>query len=327
MRADRLLSVLMFLQNRGRTTTDRLAEELEVSRRTIIRDLYALRVAGFPVYTERGPHGGVYLHEDFRMRLTDLTQGELAALFTFSVPAPLADLGMGGTAKGALLKLAAALPQARQDVERDVRSRLYLDPNPWHASREAIPTLSTLRQAVWEDRWVRATLLRVRQIPIEHEIAPYGLVAKGRAWYVVWRRRDGELRVDLASDVIEAELMSQTFDRPPGFHLGEFWTAWAAAYEANRWFFPVTVRATEEVLPELERALGRHIRRTADAERGSSVIDVEMAFDGFGHARAALLAHGGAVEVIEPDALRLSIADFAQRIVEVYEPRLSVASR
>jgi len=320
MRADRLLSLLMFLQNRGRTTTNRLAEELEVSRRTIVRDLYALRVAGFPVYTERGPHGGVYLHEDFRVRLTDLTQGELAALFTFSVPAPLADLGMGETAKGALLKLAAALPQARQDVERDVRSRLYLDPNPWHASREAVPTLSILRQAVWEDRWLRATLLRVRQIPIEHEIAPYGLVAKERVWYVVWRRRDGELRVDRASDVVEAELLEDTFDRPPGFDLGEFWTTWATEYEENRWFFTVTVRVMTEALAELAGALGRYIRRTADSEQGSTVIDVEMAFDGFEHARAALLAYGGAVEVIEPDALRLSIADFAQRIVETYEP-------
>jgi len=321
MRADRLLSLLMFLQNRGRTTTDRLAEELEVSRRTIVRDLYALRVAGFPVYTERGPHGGVYLHNDFRVRLTDLTQGELAALFTFSVPAPLADLGMGETAKGALLKLAAALPQARQDVQRDVRSRLYLDPNPWRASREAVPTLSILRQAVWEDCWLRATLLRVRQIPIEHEIAPYGLVAKGRVWYVVWRRRDGELRVDRASDVVEAELLEDTFDRPPGFDLGEFWTTWAATYEENRWFFPVTLRVMTEALPELERALGRHIRRAGDSEQGSSVIDVEMAFDHFEHARAALLAYGGAIEVIEPDALRLSIADFARRVVETYDKR------
>ena len=124
MRADRLLSLLMFLQNRGRTTADRLAEELEVSRRTVVRDLYALRVAGFPVYTERGPHGGVYLHEDFRMKLTDLTQDELSALFTLSVPAPLADLGVGGEAKAALMKWSAALPRGRRSVGLDVRRRL-----------------------------------------------------------------------------------------------------------------------------------------------------------------------------------------------------------
>ncbi len=318
MRADRLLSLLMFLQNRGRTTTDRLAEALEVSRRTIIRDLYALRVAGFPVYTERGPQGGVYLHEEFRVRLTDLTQGELAALFTFSVPAPLADLGMGETAKGALLKLAAALPQARQDVERDVRSRLYLDPDPWHASRTVLPTLSLLRQAVWENRWVHATVLRIGMIPIEHEIAPYGLVAKGQVWYVVWSKRGGELRVDLASDVIEAELIDDTFARPAGFDLEAFWASWAAEYEANRWFFPVTLCATPEALSELERAFGRQIQRRGKSKRTSRWLEVEMLFDNLEHARATLLSYGGAVEVLEPEALRLSIADFAQRVVETY---------
>jgi len=150
----------------------------------------------------------------------------------------------------------------------------------------------------------------VRQIPIEHEIAPYALVAKGRVWYVVWRRHDGDLRVDHASDVIEAELMDETFDRPPGFDLARFWTTGAAAYEAGRWLFRVTLRATAEVLPDLERDLGRHIRRAGNAEPGKMCIEVEMTFDHFEHARSALLAFGGAVEVIEPEALRLSIANF-----------------
>jgi len=319
MRADRLLSLLMLLQNRGRTKTDRLAEEIEVSRRTVIRDLYALRVAGFPVYTERGPYGGVYLHEDFRVKLTDLTQGELAALFTLGVPAPLADLGMGTEVKGALLKLAAAVPAGRQDVERDVRSRLYLDPNPWHASRETIPALSVLRQAVWEDRWVRATLLRMRQIPVKHEIAPYALVAKGRTWYVVWQRHDGALHVDRASNVIKAEMLEERFDRPPGFDLASYWKAWATAHEASQWFFSVSLVVSSEALPHLERDLGRRIQQTGEIERGSSRVAVRIEFDHFEHARATLLAYGGAVEVIEPDALRLSIADFAKRILETYE--------
>jgi len=321
MRADRLLSLLMFLQNRGRTTTDRLAEALEVSRRTVIRDLYALRVAGFPVYTERGPHGGVYLHEEFRMKLTDLTQDELSALLTFTVPAPLADLGMGAEAKGALLKLAASLPIARQSVERDVRSRLYLDPNPWHATHESVPSLTTLRQAVWEDRWVHARCLRVQQIPIEHEMAPFGLVAKGRAWYVVWQRRDGRLHVDRASDILEPRLLEETFVRPSGFDLEAFWTTWAADVESNRWFFPVTLRVSRDALPELERTLGRRIQRSGDVDSGSARIEVRMSFDRFEHARASLLACGNAVEVLAPDALRLSIADFARKIAQVYAER------
>jgi predicted DNA-binding transcriptional regulator YafY len=318
VRADRLLALLMFLQNRGRTTTDRLAEELEVSRRTVIRDLYALRVAGFPVYTERGPGGGVYLHQDFRMKLTDLTHDEVAALFALNVPAPLADLGMGAEAKGALLKLAAAQPAARRGVERDVRSRLYLDPDPWNASRVALPTLSALRRAVWEDRWARTTFLRAHLVPIEREIAPHGLVAKGTRWYVVWRGRDGELRVDRVAAALGAELLDEQFERPPGFDLQEFWTTWASAYEASRPFFRAVVRVRSDVLSQLEHDLGRHVERAGAAQPDSPHVEMEMTFDDFEQARALLLSCGGAVEVLDPPALRLSLVDYAEQITRRY---------
>jgi predicted DNA-binding transcriptional regulator YafY len=289
VRADRLLSMLMFLQNRGRTTTARLAEELEVSRRTVIRDLYALRVAGFPVYTERGPGGGVYLHEDFRMKLTDLTHDEVEALFTLSVPAPLTDLGMGAEAKGALLKLAAAQPMARRSVERDVRSRIYLDPDPWNASRVVLPTLSAFRRAVWEDRWVRVTFLRAHLVPIEREIAPHGLVAKGAGWYVVWGDRDGELRVDRVAAALRAEPLDERFERPPGFDLGEFWTAWAEGHEAGLPLFRVVVGVRSDVLSQLEHDLGRVIERTGAAQPDSFQAKVKMMSDDFEQARALLL--------------------------------------
>jgi len=322
MRADRLLSLLMFLQNRGRTTTDRLAEALEVSRRTVIRDLYALRVAGFPVYTERGPHGGVYLHEDFRMKLTDLTSGELEALFTMSVPAALSDLGMESEARGALLKLAASLPTARRTVERDVRSRIYLDPDPWRASRAAVPTLATLRQATWEDRWVAAVFLRVRMVRVEHEMAPYGLVAKGKSWYVVWAGRTGDIRVDSVAAVTDAVLLEEPFARPEGFELARFWTGWASSYEASRPVLEVRLRARPDVLPSLERDSRRPIEPLGSlgGDEPQSWLEAIVSFDNLEQARATLLACGGAVEVIEPDALRLSVEDHARQIVGIYRP-------
>ncbi len=317
MRADRLLSLLMFLQNRGRTTTERLAEALEVSRRTVIRDLYALRVAGFPVYTERGPHGGVYLHEDFRMKLTDLTTDELEALFTLSVPAALSDLGMEAEARGALLKLAASLPAARRNVERDVRSRIYLDPDPWRASRMAIPTLAVLRQAAWEDRRALATFLRARRVRIEREIAPYGLVAKGKSWYVVWAGEDGKVRVDNATSVTDAVLLDSTFTRPAEFDLPGFWTAWSASYEASRSVFEAYLRASPAVLPLLERDARRPIEPGRPSD-GSEWVEAIVAFDSFEQARGALLACGGAAEVIGPDALRLSVEDYGRQTFRVY---------
>ena len=321
MRADRLLSLLMFLQNRGRTTTDRLAEVLEVSRRTVIRDLYALRVAGFPVYTERGRHGGVYLHEDFRMRLTDLTSDELEALFTLSVPAALSDLGMEAEARGALLKLAASLPAARCSVERDVRSRIYLDPNPWRASRAVVPTLATLRQAVWEDRRVVVTFLRARLMRIEREIAPYGLVAKGKSWYVVWAGEGGKVRVDNVTAVTDAVLLDSTFARPAEFDLAGFWTAWSASHEANRPVFEVCLRVLPEVLPLLERDARRPIDLVQPSQQDAVSppwVEVIVAFGDFEKARGALLACGGAAEVIEPEALRLSVEDYARQTLRAY---------
>ena len=270
------------------------------------------------MYTERGPHGGVHLHEDYRVQLTDLNETELAALFALGVPAPLSDLGMGAGARGALLKLAAALPQARRGVDRNVRSRLYLDPNPWHATHESIPTLSALRQAAWEDRWVRVTLLRVRQIPIEHEMAPYGLVAKGRIWYVIWRRRDEQLRVDRASDVIRAEVTQERFVRSSDFDLAEFWTNWASAHETMQWPYHVRLRVAGDTWRVIERDLARHVEQSADAHPERSWIDVQLAFDTLEHARGVLLGLGSAVEVMEPDALRLSMADFAEQILATY---------
>ena len=251
MRADRLLSTLMYLQTRGRVTTSRLAQEFEVSRRTITRDLYALRVAGFPVYTERGPGGGVYLHEDFRMRLTDLTRDELEALFALSVPPPLADLGMGAEAKKAMLKLAAGLPAARSAVERDVRNRIYLDPAEWNASREVLPILPALRQAVWENRWARVTFLRARRVLVERDIAPHGLVAKGTAWYVVWRSRDGMMRVNRVASALSATILDESFNREEGFDLEGFWTAWAQAYEESRGRLSVKAKASPDALAQL----------------------------------------------------------------------------
>ena len=318
MRADRLLSLLMLLQTRGKMTADRLAEELEVSVRTIYRDVYALRVAGFPVYSERGLGGGCYLHEDYRVRLTDLTQDELAALFTIAVPTPLIDLGVGQEAKGALLKLAAALPAARRDIEQHVRSRIHLDPESWNPPKTPTPNLDLLRQGSWSDRWMSVTFRRVRGITIDREIAPYGLVAKATRWYVIWLGREGQLHVDRASAVVDAELLEERFERPETFDLASHWSQWAARYEANRPVFAVTVLALPDVITYLENELGRErVLRFEGPERAGRVR-AQLTFEYFEEARSTLLGFGGAIEVVSPEALRRSMADFGEQIHSVY---------
>ena len=252
------------------------------------------------------------------MRLTDLTHDEIEALFTLTVPAPLAGLGMGGEAKGALLKLAAELPAARSAVERDVRNRIYLDPNEWNSSREVLPILPVLRQAVWENRWARVTFLRARRVPVERDIAPHGLVAKGTAWYIAWRSRDGMMRVDRVASALAATILDEGFERTEGFDLEGFWTAWAQAFEESRAYLPVKARASTDALAQLEYSLGHHIDQVHEKDADEEFREISLTFGTFAQARGLLLAHGNAVEVLEPKALRLSIEDFAEQISSMY---------
>ena len=152
MRADRLLSLLMLLQTRGQMTAQELAKELEVSERTIYRDMDALSVAGIPIYGEPGPEGGFALLNSYRTNLTGLTEGEVRALFMLSIPAPLADLGVSQELRSALLKLSAALPDSHRRDEAKVRQRFHLDSTWWHQGAEQLPHLSTVHDALWQDR-------------------------------------------------------------------------------------------------------------------------------------------------------------------------------
>jgi len=320
MRADRLLSILMYLQTRGRTTTDRLALEFEVSRRTIIRDLYALRVAGFPVYTERGPHGGCSLHEEYRNTLTQLTTDEIAALFLSSIQEPLKDLGLSDPLRGAVLKLTAALPESRQAASSHVTKRIVIDSTPWSGRSDPIGHLAILHQAAMEDRWVSAVFRRPFDVMTACRVAPHGLVAKAGGWFFVWAGEDGRFRVDRTSRVHGAEIEEERFERSPDFDLDEFWTTWRDRQETARPTFDVKLRVRRDALEVLEDALGARrgvfYNVPCDAEEWAT-MDVSFPF--LEEARRELLALGGAVEVLSPEPLRSSIVDFAEQIHHVYE--------
>ncbi|MBN2470103.1 MAG: HTH domain-containing protein, partial [Anaerolineae bacterium] len=214
MRADRLLAILMLLQARGRMTARALANELEVSERTIYRDVDALSMAGVPVYTERGPGGGCALLDEYRTTLTGLNAAEIRALFLLTIPAQLDELGFSGELKAALRKLAAALPDPQRAHETRVRQRLHLDSAPWSHSAEPTPFLHRLHQAVWEDRCVRLTYRIFTGQRLTREVAPYGLVAKNGVWHLVCGADDGPLNVVLVSRIAAAEVLAESFSRP-----------------------------------------------------------------------------------------------------------------
>ncbi len=157
MRADRLLSILLLLQARGRMTARELAERLEVSERTIYRDLDALSSAGVPIYAERGPGGGCELLDGYQTKLNGLTEMEVRALFLLSVSGPLVDLGLGKALEDALLKLSTALPASYRSNAELVRQRIHLDTAPSYSSEMKAPHLHIIQDALWQDRKLHLT--------------------------------------------------------------------------------------------------------------------------------------------------------------------------
>jgi len=321
VRADRLISILMLLQARGRVTARLLARELEVSERTIYRDLDALSAAGVPVYAERGPGGGCALVEGYRTTLTGLTQEEIRALFMLSVPAPLAELGVSQSLRVALQKLAAALPAAHRDEEEHVRKRLHLDPEGWRDHEEPVPHLRTAQRAVWLDRRLYLTYRLPFKTEVEWLLDPCGLVAKAGAWYLV-AAREGNMRVLRMSQVTAARLSDEVFERPPRFDLAGYWREWCADAEKNRPRFVVQARVTPGLAPILAQHFGDQVLESDERPRPdgeSSQITVTLCFESLEAARERILGYGRALEILAPWELRESVLDYARQIVELYE--------
>jgi predicted DNA-binding transcriptional regulator YafY len=327
MRADRLLSILMILQRRGKSTAETLARELEVSVRTVYRDVLALSSAGVPVYTEKGPGGGIRLVETYRSNLTGLTREQVRALFMLSSPTPLSDLGLDKELQAAMLKLSASLPRVLQDDERRTQQRFHLDPGPWEKpptqSQAASPALSTLQRAVWDSRIVEVayhSLAGPDTAPLAARLLPYGLVAKGGRWYLVAKRAAHTLVLGMQR-VVHVQVLEESFEVPEDFDLAAFWQTWCSEQVQDLGLYRVVVRVREELAEHLPQLLSEGVRffsRNAPPRVDGAWRRMELAFDSHDEARAKLLQFGAAVEVLEPLALQYSVLDYAQQICQLY---------
>jgi len=298
-----------------------LAEELEVSERTIYRDITALSSSGVPVYASRGPGGGVRLSEEYRTTLTGLTPDETRALFMMNIPAPLMQLGMGEKFKGALLKLSASLPDTRRMDESRTRQRILLDSSWWFQSEQDVPYLQTIQQALFQDRKLQIKVRwEVFNTYFEQEAEPYGLVAKANIWYLVYGR-SGTPHVTRVSQIVEAEILPEEFTRTADFELEAFWENWCKEYESQP-PFTARVRIAPETLPLLAEYIGDRARGQLSQSQipdPDGWVTLDLPFDSFIAARSRLLGLGRAVEVLEPETLRKSLVDFAKQIVDFYK--------
>jgi len=320
VRASRLVALLLLLQTRGQMTAGELARELEVSVRSVHRDVEALSAAGVPIYAERGPHGGIRLVDGYRTRLTGMTPEEAEALFLSGLPGPAAELGLGTVVAAARLKVLAALPPELRTRASRLVERFHLDAAGWFQADETVPHLALLAEVVWENRRVAIDYRRDSSVATRI-LDPLGLVLKAGVWYIV-AATDGQIRTYRASRIVRAEALPERFERIGGFDLASYWAESSAAYERDAPRADIVVRVREDRLGRLRDAVGRRAVREAerlDEPDPDGWLHLRLRIEWPEEAADQLLRAGSSVEVLDPPAIRDELLATARRIVEQYE--------
>lgn len=308
MKADRLLAILAELQTNGRTTAKDLAERLEVSERTILRDMESLAMAGIPVYADRGYRGGWSLPEGYRSRLTGLTADEISSLLMVGSSGAVKDLGLTDSVEAAMRKLLSALPQAvRQDAEI-ARQRIHIDGAGWRAApagAAADPAvLTVVQQAVWEARKLRIGYRGADSDEAkERVVAPLGLVAKRSVWYVAALAEE-EMRTYRVSRIAWAEPLDESFERPAGFDLAAYWEASTERFRAALPTYSAVVRVSAALWPRFRQERYAYVQGEPRAASREGWFEAEVEFHTLESACGILLSYGGHAEAASPAELR-----------------------
>ena len=322
MRASRLLSLLLLLQTRGRMTAQALAEELEVSIRTVYRDVDSLSASGVPVYADRGPSGGYQLLDGYRTRLTGLTGAEAGTLFLAGVPGPAAELGLGSVLAAAQLKLRASLPGDLADRADQIRDRFHLDAPGWFRADEPVPHLATVADAVWSERKLEIRYRRWKKPrEVTRTLAPLGVVLKAGRWYLVAQARERITAYRVAS-ILDASPLPEQADRPAGFDLAAFWREWTERYERDVYTATATVRMTVEALDRMAYVFPPEMSRAARANAGPAGDDgwlrTTVPIESVRHGHIELLKLGADAEVLAPAELRECFTATARGLAATY---------
>ncbi|WP_086562707.1 helix-turn-helix transcriptional regulator [Streptomyces africanus] len=318
MKSDRLLSILLLLQTRGRVPARELAARLEVSVRTVYRDVESLSAAGVPVYAERGRHGGIELLAGFRTDVTGLTTDESRALFVLAAQGAHAALGLDAAFGSALRKVMAALPAPHRPAAETASRRILVDATRWRGGPRPAVDLEVLRDAVFADRRLR---LRYRHSGERqartYTVDPYGLVAKAGVWYLVADRR-AEPRLFRADRVRSARLLDEPVRRRPGVELADAWEGLRRQVEERPSGLDVTVRVRRERLDMFLRLTDFVPAHVLDDDGESEWASVRLTY-GFLPETRQLLVFADEVEVLSPPEVREELARAAASVGELYQ--------
>ncbi|MFS0644424.1 helix-turn-helix transcriptional regulator [Siminovitchia sp. 179-K 8D1 HS] len=315
MRADRLIAILLLLQNNGKMTAKELAEKLEVSERTIHRDMEALSTAGVPVYAERGTNGGWSLADGYRTNLTGMKTEEMQTLLLAHSSSLLGDLGLENSFESAFQKLLAAIPGSMHHETKKLQERIHIDGAGWHQRQELLPCLSTVQEAVWQERKLEMVYRRDEKI-YERIVEPLGLVAKGSIWYLA-AAADGELRTYRISRIERARITAESFRRPDHFDLAGYWEQSTKQFKAQLPRYPARISFCETVHDRLSKQPYMKIHTTDTVNSGWIEADVE--FNTVESACEIILGYGALMKALEPAELREKVAAEALAVLRMYQ--------
>jgi predicted DNA-binding transcriptional regulator YafY len=326
VRADRLLVILSLLQVHRRMTSKELARRLEVSERTVHRDMEALSMAGVPVYAQRGVGGGWILEEPYRTDLTGLSEAEIRALFLAKPAHILADLGLHRAAEAGLAKLLASLPSMRRRDAEYVRQRIHVDVGGWQNRTEAVPALATVQDAVWQGRKLDMTYERSNGTSIERVVDPLGLVVKGTIWYLV-AMVEGEARTYRVSRIHAARMTDEPTDRPEGFDLHETWRQQSDRFKESLPRYPVELLVHPARAPRVRSGVRYAVIEHEGTPRADGWVPFTVRFEVEREAAEYVLSLAPDVEVAEPVTLRETIVRRAEELLTRHRSNSIAASR
>ncbi|GAA3730337.1 YafY family protein [Plantactinospora mayteni] len=315
MRADRLLSIALLLQSRGRLTARQLAGELEVSVRTIYRDVLALGTAGIPVY---GDANGYQLVDGYQTQLTGLTADEAQGLALTGLPGAAADLGLAEAVAAAQLKLAAALPAALRERADRMRQVFHLDAPGWYHDGDSADHLAAVADAVWRQRVVTVRYENWTRV-VDRRLEPYGLVLKAGKWYLV-ARADRDLRTFRVNHIRQLSVLAERFDRPAEFDLAAYWRAQILEFRTRLHRAEALARFAPGVLDQLPHLSGSAVAdAVAEGERQpDGWVLARVPIESDSHAERQFLRLGAEVEVLEPESLRQRLAATVSGLATLY---------
>lgn len=317
VRSDRLLATLLLLQTHGRLPAPEIARRLEVSTRTVQRDVEALSASGVPVYCERGRAGGVVLMDGYRTDVTGLTDEEMRALFVVGGTGS-DDRGLGPALASAARKLTAALPEARRSEVDRARQRLLVEQQGWRRPPEDVPALPALEAALVRDERLRVRYRSASAAASSwRTVDPYGLVSKAGTWYLVAAHR-GRARMYRVGRVLDVRPTGAPARRPDDRTLAAVWAELSDELEHGADAVEVRFRVRRDQYVRVLRLVAAQLTGAPSVEEGEHDVVVTAPFRALGAARGALLGFGGAVEVLEPEALRDDLRAAAEEVVDLY---------